>query len=533
MRHVLQLPLVVLAFPFLLGAADPREPAPEPAPFVVANREVFVFRATIANATPAERAENAGERLRALSFRSMAEPVVVQPVGNGRLIGVGKTPIFGVLPDDIDPLGNLDLDATAAQAAQRLEQALSARAESLRPGVILRGLAQAFGGTVVAAILAAGLLWVRRRVLGLFLRRTEAKREKLMLFGIDLRERAAKLIEWAVRLALFVGLLFVAYLWLTYVFGRFPFTQPWADALGTFLFGLFANLGTAFVRAVPGLIAVAVIFLLARFAVHLAGEFFDAVDAGRVNVPGVFAETVGATRRLVTAVLWVAAVVVAYPYVPGSDGAAFKGVSVLVGVMVTLGGAGIVNQMMSGLVLVYSRALKKGDLVEVSGNTGVVTEVGPLSTKVRTRYREELTIPNALLTSSIVRNYTRLTGAEGAMIATKITIGYDAPWRQVHALLKLAAERADDVLADPPPIVLQSALSDFYVEYELRAYVASPERRIEALSNLHAAIQDAFNEFGVQIMSPNFEDQPAEKVWVPKARWHEAPAPPPAGKPGA
>ncbi len=79
---------------------------------------------------------------------------------------------------------------------------------------------------------------------------------------------------------------------------------------------------------------------------------------------------------------------------------------------------------------------------------------------------------------------------------------------------------------EPRPYVLQKALSDFYVEYELRAPIERAEMRFQVLSDLHAQIQDAFNEFGVQIMSPNFEAQPERPVLVPRSAWHAAPASP-------
>src|SRR5262249_45104359 len=181
------------------------------------------------------------------------------------------------------------------------------------------------------------------------------------------------------------------------------------------------------------------------------------------------------------------------------------------------------------LVMVYSRALRPGEVVRAGELVGVVSEVGILSTKVVTPKREEVTIPNAVLAGAMITNYSRLAAGDGAGISTKVTIGYDAPWRQVHALLLLAAERTPGVWREPRPYVLQQALSDFYAEYELRAHIERPEVRFHVLSDLHAQIQDAFNEFGVQIMSPNFEAQPDRPVLVPRSAWYAAPASPAGG----
>jgi small-conductance mechanosensitive channel len=216
---------------------------------------------------------------------------------------------------------------------------------------------------------------------------------------------------------------------------------------------------------------------------------------------------------------------VAYPYIPGSETDAFRGVSVFVGLMLSLGSAGLVNQVMSGLVVVYARAIRAGEYVRIGEIEGVVSEVGLLSTKIATVRKEEVTVPNAVMINQATTNYSRLADRDGAVITTSVTIGYDAPWRQVHALLCLAADRTAAVRKDPPPRVAQRQLGDFYVEYLLLVNVDRPDQRPIILSALHANIQDAFNEFGVQIMSPHFVAQPAGTVVVPKEQWHAPPAP--------
>jgi small-conductance mechanosensitive channel len=226
--------------------------------------------------------------------------------------------------------------------------------------------------------------------------------------------------------------------------------------------------------------------------------------------------------------VWGLGIAVAYPYLPGASSEAFKGLSVLLGLMITLGSAGLVNQAMSGLVVVYSRALSKGDFVELNDVQGVVTEVAALSTKIVNVRREEITIPNSVLISSPIRNYSKLPGGQGTLLSAKVTIGYDAPWRQVHALLIEAARKTPAVRGTPAPFVYQRALSDFYVEYELFVSIDRPLERIPILSALLAGIQDEFNAHGVQIMSPHFFAQPANAVVVPKDQWHAPPAQPPS-----
>jgi small-conductance mechanosensitive channel len=197
---------------------------------------------------------------------------------------------------------------------------------------------------------------------------------------------------------------------------------------------------------------------------------------------------------------------------------------VFLGLVLSLGSSGIVTQMMSGLCITYSRAVRPGDFVKMGDVEGTVLQVGVLSIKVKTARREEVTIPNGVVMSQVTTNYSRFADTEGVFVPTSLTIGYDTPWRQVHALLLLAAERTPGVRSDPKPVVRQTALQDFYVQYTLFICLDSPQQRFITLDALHANIQDAFNEYGVQIMSPNYEADPEGRKVVPADQWYAAPA---------
>ena len=370
------------------------------------------------------------------------------------------------------------------------------------------------------------MLWLDRRAADRAQERvTRAVRPRAArLLGLDLWPFLHAAQRTTVGLTAWGLALVAAYLWLTFVLQQFPYTRPWGDRLGAYVVDLLRELATGALYALPGLFAVVVIFLATRFVVRLVDVLFRGIEQGTVAFRGFPPDTAGATRRITTVLIWIFALTVAYQYIPGSESDAFKAVGVFAGLMISLGSAGLVNQVMSGLVMVYARALRPGELVRAGEVVGMVTEVSLLSTKVVTPRREQVTIPNAVLAGTMITNYSRLAGEDGAIISTAVTIGYDAPWRQVHALLLLAAERTPGLRRAPRPYVLQKALSDFYVEYELRAHLERAEERFQVLSDLHAQIQDAFNEFGVQIMSPHFEGQPERAVVAPPASWYAAPA---------
>jgi small-conductance mechanosensitive channel len=314
------------------------------------------------------------------------------------------------------------------------------------------------------------------------------------------------------------------------VLARFPYTRPWGEELGARLLGILGRAGLAVLEALPELLLVVVIVFAARAIIRIARVFFDRVEQSRVALGRLDADTVRPTRQIFTIVVWVFALAAAYPYLPGASTEAFKGLSVLLGVMISLGGASIVGQAFSGLALMYNGAIRAGEFVRVGEVEGTVKEITMFVTRLRTGLGEEITLPNSQVMASGIKNYSRSHAGMSFVLDTSVTIGYDTPWRQVHAMLLEAARRTDGVARQPAPLVRQAALSDFYVQYRLVTYSPAerPRARAEVLSDLHANIQDVFNEHGVQIMSPNYEADPSEPKLVPKENWYPAPARPPA-----
>jgi small-conductance mechanosensitive channel len=260
-----------------------------------------------------------------------------------------------------------------------------------------------------------------------------------------------------------------------------------------------------------------------RAVAAAVAAWFRAVERGDLSVSWLDPVAALAARRLAVLAIWLFALTVAYPYVPGASTDAFKGVSVFVGRVVSLGSAGVVGQIISGLFVTFNRALRPGDVVHLGDIHGAVKKLGLMSVTVSTREHEEVTIPNAVVVAGAIRNFSRGHRAS-VVLSTSVGIGYDTPWRQVRAMLLLAAARTDGVLPEPAPIVYETRLSDFYIEYELVARGDAAASRSVLLSRLHEQILDVFNEHGVQIMSPNYEGQPDKPVTVDPSKWFAEPA---------
>ena len=506
----------------------------EPASLVVWNRPIVTLRASIDALTPQIRIARIQKRISSLPPNALTGQVKPMPATLGMLSGYwiyldGRT-LFALLPEDVDSEVGQTLEQLAQATTLNLAEALQARAEQQRLPLLIQSVALTLVTTVLFGLTLRVVARLRNRALRRWLHAFSERPIQLRGFDLQPYLRAAE--EGAVKLTALGADLFAAYVWLTLVLGYFPYTEPWGEGLAIWLMDRLATLALGAVAALPGLFTVIIIFLATRLIVQTMNRFFASIERGWLKVGWLEAETARATRRLAVVLIWIFALTVAYPYIPGSQSAAFKGISVFVGLMISLGSAGFVNQVMSGLVLVYSRSIKPGEFIQVGTTQGRITEVGVLATKMATPTRQEITFPNATLVSASITNFSRLADPEhGSIISTTVTIGYDAPWRQVHAMLLLAAERSAYVREEPKPRVLQRALSDFYVEYRLIISIDKPESQSFVLSEVHAHIQDVFNEFGVQIMSPHFERQPGEKIWVPKAAWYESPAGSPASDP--
>jgi len=497
--------------------------APPPAQLRWLQRDIATLRAPLAGATPQERVERAQDRLRALPASAMDDPLQTLPFVLGQQSGVqfllGDRLLLSLLVDDLDPeLRERNLQAQADLVLARLEKARRAWHDQRDLQLWWVGLAKALLGS----LLAWGLLrWssVGSRWLGL---RLERRRRRLASEAerVSWREFLDRLATRLLGLGHAVVVLVIAYIWIEWVLAAFPLTQPVAERWHHWMVQQIGWVLRGIGEGLPGLLTVCIVLLVTRAVADLFSYFFDAVQAGRVQVPFLHPETTSATRRIVAALVWVLGLGIAYPYLPGAGTQAFQGLSVMVGLMVTLGATGIVTQAMSGLLLIYARALRRGDFVQVGAVEGVVTEVGPLANKVLNLRNEEITVPNAVLIASPIHNFSKLADTQGTLVSTPVTIGYDAPWRQVHELLIEAARATPHFRTEPAPRVFQRALSDFYVEYELIVSMDRPIERVAALSALHANIQDAFNRAGVQIMSPHYLGDPPQPVVVPPERWH-------------
>lgn len=503
-------------------------------PLRVSNRFIIELKGPVAGYSAAQRVEGAAHRIEQAIQGTRKPKLTLNETPHGTLVLINGKPVFTVTRADIDENIGETTRVVAEHAVLRLDKALFEHLEQRSERYLLRAAGKAAAATLLFATLMFALSrttrWVRMRLSHLASRSLHA----LPWHGLRWLDfsRIVYLVSKLVLLgAWFVGIM-TTVSWLAFVLVEFPFTRPWGETLKENLFSLAHKGFLAIANILPGLFVVFIIALLARTLIRILGWFFTQVEQRRLELEWMDPESVRPTRRISAFVIWAFALVMAYPYLPGSESEAFKGLSVLVGLMVSLGGASIVSQAASGLTLMYARTIKVGDYVQVAGLEGTVVEIGMVATRLRTGLGEEVVIPSATVMSSTMKNYSRVHPGTGYVVDTTVTIGYSTPWRQVHAMLFEAAALTKDIAVTPSPIVRQLALSDFYIEYRFAAYTptTTPRSRVEVLSDLHANIVDVFNRYGVQMTSPHYLSDPAEPQVVAEPDWFKAPADP--SKPG-
>lgn len=288
------------------------------------------------------------------------------------------------------------------------------------------------------------------------------------------------------------------------MFAIFPQTKGLAYQIFSYIWNPIKNILVGIVDYIPNLFAILIICFAVKYLVRLVHYLSREVEAGRLKFGGFYPDWAMPTYHIIRFLLYAFMIAMIYPYLPGAKNGVFQGISVFVGLIISLGSSTVIGNVIAGLVITYMRPFKLGDRIQLNDTTGNVIEKTPLVTRIKTPKNEVVTIPNSFIMSSHTVNYSASAREYGLIIHSEVTIGYDVPWRQVHQLLIEAALNTPGVIDDPRPFVLETSLSDWYPVYQINAYIREADKLAQIYSDLHQNIQDRFNEAGVEIMSPHY-----------------------------
>lgn len=499
------------------------------APVVIDGRTLFRVRGL--SGFPAERrAANIAARIRAFAADG-AQPVAsirMEQAADGTAI-IGGTSFLLLVTDEDGLVEGVNRRLLAHTFTEIIKTAVATYRKERTRRQLGHDLLVALLATAITLAAAAVLVFLLRGTMRVFERRYHRHVESIEAGSFNLIRaqtiwQAARIVIKVLGAALLIA---GAFVYLRFVLGLFPWTRGVSEQLLATLLGKVGDVVVALLLAIPNLAVVVIVVLAARYALTLARRFFEAVRWGQIRVKEFDPEWATPTLRIVQVLIVALAAVIAYPYVPGSKSAAFQGISIFVGVLLSLGSSSLIANLIAGYTMAYRRAFRVGDRIAIGSLIGDVTEVRLMETHLRSVKNEELTIPNSMILTGEVTNFSVLARERGLILHTTVGIGYETPWRQVEAMLLQAAASVPGLMKVPSPFVLQKALGDFSVTYELNVYCDRPQEMYALYTQLHRAILDVFNEYGVQIMTPAYIADPSPPKIVPKEAWFAAPAAPP------
>lgn len=482
-----------------------------------------LFRVIGVSAFPAaRRAARDAERIKALARDQAFDPAslsVLQLDGITTIVANGKT-VTQIVDADA-ALEGVSLATLANLNLARIRQAINEYRAARTRDALLGSAGRALGAMVLAAALFALVRWlfkVAQRLLQQAEERSAAKLGDTVIPALR-PDTLQSVAQQALRALQVVVVLALAVFWVQYVLGQLPFTRGFARQMLGYVMAPLQTVGQGLLGAVPDLIFLAVLYLMTRFALVLMRQSFKAVETGRLTIPGFDRDWAQPTYKLLRLVVVVLALVVGYPYIPGSGSAAFQGITLFLGIVASLGSSSAIANIIAGYLLIYRRAFKVGDLVLLAGNLGQISAMRLQATHLRTIKNEEVTIPNSAVMAKEVVNYSALCGSSGLILHTKVVVGYETPWRQVEAMLLDAARRTSGLMTQPAPFVRELKLGNAGVTYELNAYCNNPRAVASLYAEILRNVLDVLDENGIDPVTPTHvalaADARAPKV-VPK-----------------
>jgi small-conductance mechanosensitive channel len=490
------------------------------APVIVDGVELFMVRGS--SAMPAsKRAELVASRIIKLAENSRVRSIEMRidngPIGksilaNGRLMTV-TTEADG-------ELDQMDLDVLSKLQSAAIEKAIldyrANRTSEARVGDVVEALIW----TAVFMIVVYLMIRFRR-----YLPDRAANYVQQRVAGVgkatnDMVSSSAMgaLVRYALRLVLLIILLFMTYFYLTFVLLAFAETRPMAQLLITYVTDPLLGVLGGIVSYLPNLITIAIIAAVTRFIIKGVRLFFENVEAGTIPLKNFEKTWIWPTFNIIRVALVLIALVISFPYIPGSDSKAFQGLAILVGVMVSMGSNSVIANALSGMFVIYRRSTNIGDRIKIGEHVGDVVQIKLMETHIKSIKNELISIPNAQLLNSEVINYSTKIDGRGLLLHTTVGIGYEEPQDKIEAMLVEAANRTRSLLKSPEPFVLWTGLTDYAINYQINGYTTRGSRLPKIKSDLHRNIVDVFNENNVQIMTPSYIADP-DVPKLPDQEW--------------
>jgi len=485
--------------------------------------ELLFYVRGISSFTAETRAKTIQQRIHraAANYSIPADSVKAIMEADRLKVYAGKEFIMNIYQVDAEVEG-INTTVMAEIVVEKTKAIIKQYRHERSPSVIKVNALKALVALVLLIACLVVFSWIFRRLSHAFSLRFKHKIDNLenVSYKLIQANQLTKVLHVFYQTVRVIIVLVITIGFIDYILSLFPWTKAVSVYMLELILDPLRNIGLGFIDYLPSLIFLVVIFMITQYFIKLTHLFFNSIDAGGIVINNFDPEWAIPTFKIVKFFFIVFAIVVAFPYIPGSSTGAFQGISVFLGVLFSLGSSSFIANVVAGYSMTYRRAFKKGDRIQVNDMNGYVEEQSLMVTRLRSVKNEEIVIPNSLMLNSSLTNFSARAKEKGLILHTTVGIGYETPWRQVEAILKLAADRTEGLLKDPPPFVLQRELGDFAVVYEINAYCNDVNRMFIYYTALHQNILDLFNENNIQIMTPAYEGDPATPKVVPKEQWN-------------
>ena len=494
------------------GQETPLETLGEVFPVMLDNQELFTIRQGIGSFSAQERAKSITDRIEKIADDDALSPedltIKIDPEDKNPSIILGDTVIATITSKDAK-LQAVSQEVLAERALAKIKAAIVRYRQERQPDNLLKDAVLTVSATLATVLIFWVIIFISSRVFPQIQRLITSLVPGVVFQNFEIISSQTIGI-FSLRVLQFIRtliILTILYFYLTFVLRLFPWTRKFGDGFLQYFFSALEVVSQEIAKYLPSIFIILLIIFITHYLLRAIKPFFTGLERENLVINGFYPDWAKPTYNLLSLLIIALAIVIAFPYLPGFNSPAFQGVSVFLGVLFSLGSTSAIANVVGGIILIYTRSFQLGDKISIGDVIGDVIEKGLLVTRIRTPANRIITIPNSSLLNTNVINFTvsQREFKQPLILQTTVTLGYDLPWRKVHATLKEAALATQFIVSEPAPFVLQTSLDDFYVSYQLNAYTDHPNKMVYIYSELHQNIQDKCNEVGIEIMSPHYK----------------------------
>jgi len=494
------------------GQETPLETLGEVFPVMLDNQELFTIRQGIGSFSAQERAKSITDRIEKIADDDALSPedltIKIDPEDKNPSIILGDTVIATITSRDAK-LHAVSQEVLAERALAKMKAAIVRYRQERQPDNLFKDAVLTVSATLATVLIFWVIIFISSRVFPQIQRLITSLVPGVVFQNFEIISSQTIGI-FSLRVLQFIRtliILTILYFYLTFVLRLFPWTRKFGDGFLQYFFSALEVVSQEIAKYLPSIFIILIIVFITHYLLRAIKPFFTGLERENLVINGFYPDWAKPTYNLLSLLIIALAIVIAFPYLPGFNSPAFQGVSVFLGVLFSLGSTSAIANVVGGIILIYTRSFQLGDKISIGDVIGDVIEKGLLVTRIRTPANRIITIPNSSLLNTNVINFSvsQREFKQPLILQTTVTLGYDLPWRKVHATLKEAALATKFIVSEPAPFVLQTSLDDFYVSYQLNAYTDHPNKMVYIYSELHQNIQDKCNEVGIEIMSPHYK----------------------------